>query len=76
MLMADLMKVINRRTLIPVLNTFITTAWRALGPSIEDEFDTLDDRYVKLNATSVVGNLYRLRGPMLQGPDIYSFNQY
>ena len=23
-------------------------AWRALGPKIEDEFDTLDGRYIKL----------------------------
>ena len=48
-------------------------AWRALGPAIEDEFDTLDDRYVRLNATSVVGNLYRLRGPNAAGTGLSSF---
>ena len=48
-------------------------AWRALGPNIEDEFDTLDDRYVRLNATSVVGNLYRLRGPNAAGTGLSSF---
>ena len=48
-------------------------AWRALGPAIEDEFDTLDDRYVRLNATSVVGDLYRLRGPNAAGTGLSSF---
>ena len=48
-------------------------AWRALGPKIEDEFSTLDDRYVRLNATSVVGNLYRLRGPNAAGTGLSSF---
>ena len=48
-------------------------AWRALGPNIEDEFDTLDDRYVRLNATSVVGDLYRLRGPNAAGTGLSSF---
>ena len=48
-------------------------AWRALGPKIEDEFDTLDDRYVRLNATSVVGDLYRLRGPNAAGNGLSSF---
>ena len=38
-------------------------AWRALGAKIEDEFDTLDERYVKLEGTSEVGDYYRLRGP-------------
>ena len=52
---------------------YIDGAWRALGPAIEDEFDTLDDRYVKLNATSVVGNLYRLRGPNAAGTGLSSF---
>ena len=36
---------------------YIDGAWRALGPKIENEFDTLDDRYVRLNATSIVGDL-------------------
>ena len=27
---------------------FTGGAWRPLGPKIEDEFDTLDDRYVNL----------------------------
>ena len=52
---------------------YIDGAWRALGPAIEDEFDTLDGRYVKLNATSVVGNLYRLRGPNAAGTGLSSF---
>ena len=46
--------------------------WRALGPKIENEFDTLDDRYVRLNATSVV-DLYRLRGPNAAGTGLSSF---
>ena len=37
-------------------------AWRALGPKIEDEFDTLDDRYVKLEGTTVLSDYFRLRG--------------
>ena len=28
---------------------YIDGAWRALGPKIEDEFDTLDERYATLN---------------------------
>ena len=48
-------------------------AWRALGPKIENEFDTLDDRYVRLNATSIVGDLYRLRGPNAAGTGLSSF---
>ena len=48
-------------------------AWRALGPDISDEFDTLDDRYVKLNGTTVVGDLYRLRGPNTAGTGLSSF---
>ena len=46
---------------------YIDGAWRALGAKIEDEFDTLDARYVKLEGTSVVGDLYRLRGPNATG---------
>ena len=38
-------------------------AWRALGPKIEDEFDTLDERYVKLNGRSDVGDGYTIKGP-------------
>ena len=52
---------------------YVDGAWRALGPKIEDEFDTLDDRYVRLNATSVVGDLYRLRGPNAAGTGLSSF---
>ena len=42
---------------------YLDGAWRALGPKIEDEFDTLDERYVKRDGNTVVGDLYRLRGP-------------
>ena len=52
---------------------YIDGAWRALGPKIENEFDTLDDRYVRLNATSIVGDLYRLRGPNAAGTGLSSF---
>ena len=38
-------------------------AWRALGPKIEDEFSTLDDRYIKLNGRSDVGDAYTIKGP-------------
>ena len=38
-------------------------AWRALGPKIEDEFDTLDGRYIKLNGRSDVGDAYTIKGP-------------
>lgn len=38
-------------------------AWRALGPKIEDEFDTLDERYIKLNGRSDVGDAYTIKGP-------------
>ena len=37
-------------------------AWRALGPNIEDEFDTLDNRYVKLTGTSRLTGSWRLKG--------------
>ena len=53
---------------------YLDGAWRALGPKIEDEFDTLDDRYVKLDGTSVVGDLYRLRGPNSAGTGFNSFH--
>ena len=42
-------------------------AWRQLGASIEDEFDTLDERYIKLDGTTVVSDYYRLRGPNTSG---------
>lgn len=32
-------------------------AWRALGPKIEDEFDTLDDRYLKLTGGDLTGGI-------------------
>ena len=48
-------------------------AWRALGPEISDEFDTLDNRYVRLEGTTVVGDLYRLRGPNAAGTGLSSF---
>lgn len=32
-------------------------AWRALGPKIEDEFDTLDERYLKKSGDTVSGAL-------------------
>ena len=38
-------------------------AWRALGPKIEDSFDTLDERYIKLNGRSDVGDAYTIKGP-------------
>ena len=38
-------------------------AWRALGPKIEDEFSTLDERYIKLNGRSDVGDAYTIKGP-------------
>ena len=37
-------------------------AWRALGPKIEDEFDTLDNRYIKLTGTSTTTGTYTLKG--------------
>ena len=37
-------------------------AWRALGANIEDEFDTLDDRYVKLTGTSKTTGTWKLKG--------------
>ena len=38
-------------------------AWRALGPKMEDEFETLDERYIKLNGRSDVGDEYTIKGP-------------
>lgn len=32
-------------------------AWRALGPKIEDEFDTLDERYVNVSGDTMTGDL-------------------
>ena len=37
-------------------------AWRALGPKIEDEFDTLDDRYVKLTGTTRTTGTWKIKG--------------
>ena len=36
---------------------YLDGAWRALGPKIEDEFDTLDDRYVNVSGDTVNGIL-------------------
>ena len=36
---------------------YLDGAWRALGPKIEDEFDTLDDRYVNKNGDQMTGSL-------------------
>ena len=37
-------------------------AWRALGPKIEDEFDALDGRYVKLTGTSRTTGNWKIKG--------------
>ena len=36
---------------------YIDGAWRALGPKIEDEFPTLDERYVNVNGDTMTGDL-------------------
>ena len=36
---------------------YLDGAWRALGPKIEDEFDTLDDRYVNKTGDLMTGDL-------------------
>ena len=36
---------------------YIDGAWRPLGPKIEDEFDTLDGRYVNKSGDTVTGDL-------------------
>ena len=36
---------------------YIDGAWRALGPKIEDEFSTLDERYVNKSGDSMTGDL-------------------
>ena len=36
---------------------YIDGAWRALGPKIEDEFDTLDERYVNKTGDTMSGQL-------------------
>ena len=41
---------------------YIDGAWRALGAKIEDEFDTLDDRYVKLTGTSTTTGNWKIKG--------------
>ena len=52
---------------------FTGGAWRPLGPKIEDEFDTLDDRYIKRQDTTVLGDYYRLRGPNVAGDGTSTF---
>ena len=52
---------------------FTDGAWRALGPKIENEFDTLDDRYIKLSGTTELGDYYRLRGPNETGDGTSTF---
>jgi len=52
---------------------FTDGAWRPLGPKIEDEFDTLDNRYVKSEGTTALGNYYRLRGPNVTGDGVSTF---
>ena len=52
---------------------YTSGAWRALGPKIEDEFDTLDDRYIKLEGTTVVSDYFRLRGPNTAGDGVSTF---
>ena len=37
-------------------------AWRALGPKIEDEFGTLDERYVKLTGTTRTTGTWKIKG--------------
>ena len=54
---------------------FTGGAWRPLGPKIEDEFDTLDNRYVKLEGTTVVSDFYRLRGPNVAGNGVSTFQR-
>ena len=36
---------------------FTDGAWRALGPKIQDEFDTLDERYVQVDGDTMTGKL-------------------
>ena len=36
---------------------YLDGAWRALGPKIEDEFDTLDERYVNVSGDTMSGQL-------------------
>ena len=36
---------------------YVSGAWRALGPKIEDSFDTLDDRYVNKTGDMMTGDL-------------------
>ena len=36
---------------------YVNGAWRPLGPAIEDEFPTLDDRYLKLSGGQMTGGL-------------------
>ena len=52
---------------------YIDGAWRALGPKIEDSFDTLDERYVKLEGTTVLSDYFRLKGPNAAGTGTSTF---
>ena len=52
---------------------YLEGAWRALGPKIEDEFGTLDNRYIKLDGTTAVSDYFRLRGPNTAGDGISTF---
>jgi len=52
---------------------FTDGAWRPLGPKIEDEFDTLDERYIKNTNTTLLGEYYRLRGPNVEGTGVSTF---
>ena len=52
---------------------YTSGAWRALGPKIEDEFDELDNRYIKLDGTTAVSDYFRLRGPNTAGDGVSTF---
>jgi len=54
---------------------FTDGAWRPLGPSIEDEFNTLDGRYIKSGGTTVLDDFYRLRGPNVAGDGTSTFQR-
>ena len=63
---------------------FTGGAWRPLGPKIEDEFDTLDDRYLRKTGGTLSGALNFHRGEKLSkqfkispnGGDDYATNIY
>jgi len=54
---------------------YVDGAWRPLGPKIEDQFDELDGRYIKLSGTSVLSDFYRLRGPNAAGDGTSTFQR-